>query len=93
MEVLLLIGRLAFGLYFLYNGLNHFRKLEMMTGYSASMKVPQPRLAVIVTGLMLLFGGLTLVLGFWAKAGALCLSFSWCRWPIRCTATGASPTP
>lgn len=58
MGTLFLIGQIVLGIYFIHAGLNHFRHLEMMAGYTASKKVPSPKLAVIVTGLMLLLGGL-----------------------------------
>lgn len=43
----LLLGRGIFGGYFLYAGIKHFRKLDMMTGYSASKGIPLPQAAVI----------------------------------------------
>src|SRR3989337_2589733 len=73
MEWLLLVGRVVFGAYFVYNGLNHFRRLGMMAPYTASMGVPQARLAVVVTGLMLLAGGLSVALGYAVWLGSLLL--------------------
>ena len=73
MEVLFLIGRILLGVYFVYNGVNHLLRLKEMAGYTASMGVPFPTAAVAVTGLMLLFGGITVALGAWAQWGALVL--------------------
>lgn len=73
MDILFLIGRVVVALYFLYNGQSHLRKLKAMSQYAAFMKVPAPTLAVVVTGLMLLFGGATLALGALAPWGALVL--------------------
>jgi len=72
-DALYLIGRAILGLYFLYSGANHFRMREGMVGYSKSMGVPAPELAVPATGLMLLFGGISLLLGLWTVAGAAVL--------------------
>ncbi|MFA4844987.1 MAG: DoxX family membrane protein [Patescibacteria group bacterium] len=57
MQTLFLIGQIVLGIYFIKAGLNHFTQLEGMAGYTASKKVPAPKLAVVVTGLMLLLGG------------------------------------
>ncbi len=45
------------------SGANHLTKIAMMKGYAASKGVPAPALAVVVTGLMLLLGGLSIL--FW----------------------------
>ena len=58
MDILLLIGRLIFGGYFLMNAWNHFYNLEGLTGYAKSKGVPSPRAAVFVGGVLLLLGGL-----------------------------------
>ncbi|NIT86220.1 MAG: DoxX family protein [Gemmatimonadetes bacterium] len=69
MEILHLIGRVIFGGFFIYNGLNHFMNLGMMKGYAGSKDVPAPGLAVTVTGLMLVVGGLSVLLGLWPEIG------------------------
>lgn len=69
MNFAFLLGRIVFGGYFLYNGINHFLSLEMMTGYAASKGVPAPQLAVIFSGLLLIFGGASVLLGLWPRLG------------------------
>lgn len=69
MNVLHLIGRILFGMLFVFNGLNHFMQLESMTQYAASQGVPMPQIAVIVTGLMILLGGLAIIFGYQQKLG------------------------
>ncbi len=49
------------------NGLNHLFKLNQLAPYAASRKVPAPKLAVIVTGLMLLAGGLAILTGLYVQ--------------------------
>jgi uncharacterized membrane protein YphA (DoxX/SURF4 family) len=45
-----------------------------MTGYAQYKKVPAAKLSVIVTGLMVLVGGVFIVLGFYADLGALLIA-------------------
>ncbi|MFM2047083.1 MAG: hypothetical protein RL383_1160 [Actinomycetota bacterium] len=71
MDIVLIIGRVLFALMLVTGGLNHFTKAEAMAGYAAHKGVPQPKLANLVSGLMLLFGGLSIILGVWADLGAL----------------------
>lgn len=69
MEVLFLIGRIIYGGFFIMNAFNHFRNLSAMAGYARSKGVPAPEAAVIVTGLMLLAGGLSVLLGYLPTVG------------------------
>ncbi|GAB4514603.1 MAG: hypothetical protein Kow0047_26510 [Anaerolineae bacterium] len=74
MDVLFLIGRIIYGGFFVFNGLNHFMQMGMLTGYAQSKGVPSPRLAVAGTGLLLLLGGLSILLGFQPYIGVLLLA-------------------
>lgn len=73
MELLLLIGRVVFGGFFIMSGINHFTNVGMMAGYAGSKNVPAPSLAVIGTGVLLVLGGLSVVLGFLPILGLLLL--------------------
>ncbi|MBI5794131.1 DoxX family protein [Candidatus Uhrbacteria bacterium] len=64
MQTLFLIGQIVLGVYFIKAGLHHFTQLEGMAGYAASKHVPAPKLAVGVTGLMLLLGGVGVLFQF-----------------------------
>jgi len=64
METLFLIGRILFGGFFLMMGANHFMKMTSMVSYAKSKSIPVPALAVGVSGLMLLAGGLGVILGY-----------------------------
>lgn len=70
MKAAFLIGRVLFGGFFLYNGINHFRNREMLSQYAGAKKVPNPEIAVPATGALLLFGGASLLLGIKPKYGA-----------------------
>ena len=73
MDKLILLGRILFGGYFIRSGINHFLNLEGMTGYTASKGVPLPELAVIVTGILLLTGGISIITGYYPKIGCYLL--------------------
>jgi putative oxidoreductase len=66
----LLLGRLIFGGYFLYSGVNHFLHKDMMSGYAKSKGVPAAEVAVPATGALLVAGGLSLLTGYKPKLGA-----------------------
>jgi uncharacterized membrane protein YphA (DoxX/SURF4 family) len=70
MEIVFLIGRILLGGYFVYSGYNHFAHLAGNVGYAQSKGVPMPKFAVILTGLMLIVGGLSVLLDIRAVLGA-----------------------
>ena len=74
MDILLVIGRVLFALIFINSGIAHITKMQAMTGYAQFKKVPAPKLAVIVTGLMIIIGGLYIAFGVYADLGALLLA-------------------
>ncbi len=74
MDIVLIVGRILFALIFINSGFAHFAQREAMTGYAQFKKVPAAKLAVPVTGLMILLGGISVVLGFWMDLGALLLA-------------------
>ena len=74
MDIVLIIGRVLFALIFINSGISHLTKLQAMTGYAQFKKVPAPKLSVIVTGLMLVIGGLYVALGVYADLGAALLA-------------------
>jgi uncharacterized membrane protein YphA (DoxX/SURF4 family) len=69
MDTLFLIGRIIFAGYFLMSSFNHFRRLKMMSDYAKMKGVPVPTVAVAFTGLMLLIGGLSILLGIYPLIG------------------------
>lgn len=71
MEIAFLIGRIVLGVYYLFNAFNHFRNLDMMAGYASSKGVPAPKLAVAGTGVLLLLGGLSILLGIQSTIGVI----------------------
>ena len=73
MNSLLLIGRIILGGFFIYSGVNHFAGFGMMTQYAKMKGVPFPSVAQAVTGLMLLVGGISIVLGIYPLVGIVLL--------------------
>ena len=74
MDTLFLIGRIILGGFFIYSGLNHFLGFGMMANYTKMKGIPLPQLAVAITGLMLILGGLSMVLGAYPKIGIALLA-------------------
>lgn len=72
--MVLLIGRVVFSFFFIYSGINHLTKLTMMAQYAGASGVPAPTLSVAVSGLMLLAGGTSILLGVQPRWGALLLA-------------------
>ncbi|HEX6383996.1 MAG TPA: DoxX family protein [Anaerolineae bacterium] len=69
MDILFLIGRIIVGLFYLNSALNHFRHTDMMAQYAGSKGIPAPGAVVIITGLMLAVGGLTILTGLFPLVG------------------------
>lgn len=67
------IGRIIVGGFFLMSGFNHFAKLNMMAGYAKSKGTPSPAFAVGGTGVLLLLGGASMLLGYHPTIGAALL--------------------
>ncbi|MBB4904624.1 DoxX family protein [Actinophytocola algeriensis] len=73
MDVVALIGRILFALLFLGSAFGHLAKADAMAGYAASRGLPQPKLAVLGSGVLMLVGALLVLLGIWIDLGALLL--------------------
>ena len=74
MDIVMIIGRVLFALVFLASGLNHLTKAKAMVGYAQFKKVPMPAASIYVSGLLMLLGGLSVVLGIYADLGAIVLA-------------------
>ncbi|HLZ42255.1 MAG TPA: DoxX family protein [Candidatus Sulfotelmatobacter sp.] len=63
-----LVGRILFALIFLAAGPNHFAKQTI--AYAASQGVPLASIAVPISGVLAILGGLSILLGYRARIGA-----------------------
>ena len=75
-SILLLIGRVVFGLYWLEVAYSHFKNSAMLAGYAQSKGITSPstaKTAVIGSGILALLGGLSMILGFYPRVGIVLL--------------------
>ena len=68
--VVLWAGRVLTAAFFLMSAYNHLTNTKMMAGYAASKGVPVASVSVIVTGLMMLAGAISILTGWHAVYGA-----------------------
>lgn len=73
MKAPFLIGRILFGGFFLYNGINHLRNAEEMAQYTQAKGVPAPELAVKLSAIPLIAGGASLLLGVKPRLGSMAI--------------------
>jgi len=69
MKSLFLVGRAIFGGFFLYSGINHLLKKKELAQYAGSKQIPSPDAAVMLSGLALLLGGTSVIVGAKPKLG------------------------
>jgi uncharacterized membrane protein YphA (DoxX/SURF4 family) len=74
MKASYLLGRMIFGGYFLYAGIHHLQESESMAQYTASKGIPAPELAVKATGVALIAGGTSVLLGLKKEWGAAAIA-------------------
>lgn len=74
MKASYLLGRMIFGGFFLYNGIHHLQEAENMAQYAGAKGVPQPELAVKATGVALIAGGTSVLLGLKKEWGAAAIA-------------------
>ncbi|MEK0443442.1 MAG: hypothetical protein RL507_295, partial [Actinomycetota bacterium] len=74
MDIVMIIGRVLFALMFVSGGVNHFTKAKDLVGYAQFKKVPAAKASVFLSGVILLLGGLSVILGIYADLGALALA-------------------
>ena len=73
MKIPFLLGRIVFGGFFLYNGINHFKQRKSLAQYAKGKNVPLADIAVPATGAALMVGGSSILLGIKPKLGALAI--------------------
>ncbi|USQ76702.1 DoxX family protein [Ornithinimicrobium cryptoxanthini] len=73
MDVVVLIARVLFVVIFLASGIGHLKATEAMAGYAQFKNVPAPKLSTIVSGVLMVVGALSVLLGVWGDLGSLLL--------------------
>lgn len=71
MSILYLIGRILYAAIFISGGYGHITKSKDMSAYAKSMGVPAAELLTVVSGIMMLVGGIMVVFNFLLFYGAL----------------------
>jgi putative oxidoreductase len=74
MKAAFLIGRLVFGGFFLYNGIHHLKERKSLAQYAESKNVPLAEAAVAATGIALIAGGTSILLGVKPKLGTAAIA-------------------
>lgn len=65
-----LVGRIMFSMIFIASGMNHFLKLNEGAAYATTKGVPAGKLMTVVSGLAILLGGVSVLLGWHRFIGA-----------------------
>jgi putative oxidoreductase len=73
MRALFVLGRVIFGGFFAYNGMNHFLNQKTMSQYASAKGVPAAEAAIPVTGAMLVAGGASIMAGVKPRQGLAAL--------------------
>jgi putative oxidoreductase len=71
MDILLIIGRALFAAIFIMSGIAHFTKADDMAAYAQHKGAPGGKAGVIVSGVLALVGGLSILLGIYPDLGSL----------------------
>ncbi len=73
-ELVVFVGRLLFVFLFIGSGIGHLTQTAAMAGYAESRGLQSPKVMVQVSGVALLAGGLSILLGIWGDIGSLGLA-------------------
>ncbi|MFC7213349.1 DoxX family protein [Saliphagus sp. GCM10025334] len=69
-DVAFLLARVIFGGVLAFMGFNHFLDVEGMAGYAEFKGLPAPKASVVLSGVLLVLGGLSLIVGVFPAVGA-----------------------
>jgi putative oxidoreductase len=72
-DIVVLSGRILFAATFVVSAIGHFGQTDAMTGYARSKGVPLARLAMLLGGVLLALGAVSILLGLCPDFGALLL--------------------
>ncbi len=73
-ELLGWVGRILLGLFFVMSGLMHFLKKDDMVDYAKTRNLPAPTPAVLLTGLVLLLGGIGILAWMYVELSLIALA-------------------
>jgi putative oxidoreductase len=70
-KYIVLLGRVLFSMIFIMSSIGHFSSANIQ--YAASQNVPMPQVLVPLSGILGLLGGLSILLGYYPRIGAIFL--------------------
>jgi len=73
LDYVFLLGRILYGGFFVLGGLNHFQHLGMMSGFVGSKGVPAAKAGVVLSGVLIIVGGVSVMLGYHVWMGLACI--------------------
>lgn len=71
MEIVILIGRIVFSMLFIGSGMGHLTQADASAEYAKQRGVPSSKLAVQLSGVFLLAGGVGIITGIWIDLALL----------------------
>jgi putative oxidoreductase len=71
---ILFLSRLILGIYFIFNGFNHFKNLNFLSEWVKNKGISASKFMVIFSGILLLIGGFSILLGSYIEIGILALT-------------------
>lgn len=74
MDEIFLIGRILVAYLVIGSAVGHLTQTATMAAYAESRGIPSAKLAVQVSGVGFLLGGISILLGFWGDIGSLGLA-------------------
>lgn len=74
MQYVFLAGRILYGGFLLMSGIDHFRHAQVLTVHAGSKGVPVPQLGVLASGVLIMLGGLSILLGLRPTWGVVCVT-------------------
>lgn len=70
MKYIVVLGRVLYSAIFIFSGFEHFLLAKTITEEAARHGVPLAQVAVPVSGVIAVFGGISILLGYYARVGA-----------------------
>jgi putative oxidoreductase len=72
--VLILLGRILLSIMFILSGFSKLTAIGGTAGYFGSLGLPAPTIVAVLVGLLELFGGLAVLVGFQTRIAAIALA-------------------
>ncbi|MBI2243794.1 MAG: DoxX family protein [Nocardioides sp.] len=74
MDVVVLVARILFAAIFVASGIGHLTATKAMAGYAQFKGVPAATFSTVASGVLMVVGALSVLLGVWGDLGSLLLA-------------------